>query len=497
VKDALDLLPGYLAHHLYLALLALSIGVSLSLVLSLLAIRVRALQGPLLAVASTIQTIPALALLALMVPLLGRIGVVPALVALILYSMLPVLRNAITGLEGVDASLVRAATGLGMYPGQILWRVQLPLALPVIVAGIRTATIWVVGMTTLSTPVGATSLGNFIFAGLQTQNHTAVLVGCAAVAVLALTLDGGIRWVEVSLRRGNRAAALGGVGLLVVLGAVGLAPLFTSGNDRRPVVRLGGKTFTEQYILAELIARRLEAAGFRVEKLESLGSAVVFDALTTGAIDCYVDYSGTIWANHMKRDDNPGARAVLAEMSNWLVEQDVHVQGALGFENAYALAMPRARARELGLTSLADLRRHAPDLTIGGDYEFFQRPEWDAVRAAYGLAFREERSFDSTLMYRAAAEGEVDVIAAFSTDGRIAGFDLAVLEDPLEALPPYDAVLLLSAEAAGRADLVRALAPLIGAIDDDAMRAANRLVDVDGRGIGEAALELEAGLTRR
>ena len=180
--EQLALLPEYLSRHLVLCLSALGIGIALSIPLAVLVARSRKLRGPVLMTASAIQTIPGLALLALMVPLLGRIGFVPALIALTLYSVLPILRNTVTGIGGVDSNLIEAGTGLGMTSRQLLFDVQLPLALPVIVAGIRTAAVWVVGMATLSTPVGATSLGNFIFSGLQTQNYQAVIVGCVAAA---------------------------------------------------------------------------------------------------------------------------------------------------------------------------------------------------------------------------------------------------------------------------------------------------------------------------
>jgi len=133
---------------------------------------------------------------------------------------------------------------------------------------------------------------------------------------------------------------------------------------------------------------------------------------------------------------------------------------------------------------------------VGGDYEFFARPEWKAVRDRYGMAFAKRRSFDSTLMYAAVVEGNVDAIRAFSSDGRIAAFDLRVLDDPLDAFPPYDAVLLLSRAAAARGRVVEALAPLAGAIDDARMREANRMVDVDGRPVREAARTLARGIAR-
>jgi len=492
LQEPLAHLPDYLSSHFLLTVAALTVGATISLPLAALVIQVRRLAGPVLAVASVIQTIPGLALLALMVPLLGRIGVVPALLALILYSVLPILRNTVTGALEVDRDVIEAARGIGMTEGQILRQVRFPLASPVIVAGLRTAAVWTVGTATLSTPVGATSLGNYIFSGLQTQNMSAVLLGCVAAAALAISLDGLIRLGETAARRRDpRRALLAGVLLLTALGfAVRAQTGPAQGNE--PSVVIGAKTFTEQYILSRLMADRLEAAGQRVEVRESLGSTVVFNALASGEIDAYVDYAGTIWANHMKRTNAPGRTHVLSELAAWLDQtHGILLLGPLGFENAYALAMRTDRADALGIRSLEDLAPRTPDLQVGGDYEFFARPEWLAVRDRYGFRFAGQRMFDSTLMYQAVVSGHVDVISAFSSDGRIEAFDLRVLSDPLGVFPPYDAVLLLSAQARKREALVEALRPLVGGIDDDAMRRANKRVDLDKRTIGQAAAALD------
>jgi osmoprotectant transport system permease protein len=497
LREQLALLPEYLGRHLLLTITALGVGIGISFPLAILVTRVRWLRGPVLGIASAIQTIPSLALLALMVPMLRAIGFLPAVIALTLYSMLPVIRNTVTGIDDVDPDLIEAGRGLGMTPGQLLVKVQIPLAMPVIIAGIRTATVWVVGIATLSTPVGATSLGNFIFSGLQTQNYTAVLVGCGAAAVLALVLDLLIRLMEVaSSRRSRTMLIMALAGVVLILGG-GLAPVLLArrGVDDRPAVVIGAKTFSEQYILASLIAERLDAAGYRARQLESLGSTVVFDALVAGKVDCYVDYTGTIWANHMKREDRASADDVLREVTAWLREEHgVECLGRLGFENTYALAMRRNEAERLDIATIDDLFRHAPSMKIGGDYEFFGRPEWDRLTSEYELAFTDTVGMDGTLMYSAVMTGEIDVIAAFSTDGRIAANDLVVLDDPRSVFPPYDAVLLLGAAAADDEDLRSALQPLIGAIDDDLMRSANMEVDVQGASVDAVARRLHESI---
>jgi len=209
-----------------------------------------------------------------------------------------------------------------------------------------------------------------------------------------------------------------------------------------------------------------------------LGSAVVFRALAQSDIDVYVDYSGTIWTNVMGRTDQPPRADMLREMTAWLQrERGVTMLGTLGFENAYALAMRRADADARGIETIDDLARAAPQLSIGSDYEFFVRPEWKALRDGYGLAFRATREFQSTFMYRALTGGEVDVISAFSSDGRIEANDLMVLSDPRQKIPPYDAIVLLSPRRAHDATLKKALAPLIDHIPVRTMRQANFMVD--------------------
>lgn len=484
VVESLELLPQYLSAHLTLTLAALAVGLLISMPLALAVIRWPVWQGPVLAVASIIQTIPSLALLALMVPLLGQIGWVPAFIALTAYSVLPILRNTVTGIQSLDPAILEAARGVGMRNWQMLLRVQLPLAAPMILAGVRTATVWVVGIATLSTPVGATSLGNYIFSGLQTQNHAAVLVGCIAAAALALMLDGGIRLLEIAVGRRSRKLTVAVTLLIIGLLTLGLLPSQWQGvgSHGKPMVRLGSKAFTEQYLLTQLIAQRLETVGFATTQRESLGSMVIFDALRLGEIDCYVDYTGTIWFNLMNRTEVASAEQVQAEVTTWLRETyGIEAIGSLGFENAYAFAMRREQAEALGIRTIEDLARHSQDLTLGGDFEFFDRPDWRAVQTVYNLSFLRQTQFDPTLMYEAVRTEAVDVISAFSTDARIEAFDLLVLEDPREAFPPYDALLMVNREAAQQPQLISTLLPLIGAIDEPTMRSANRRVDIDSQ----------------
>jgi osmoprotectant transport system permease protein len=475
------------AHHILLSAAALGLALLIALPLGLAAARRPKLAGVVLGVAGAIQTIPGLALLALFYPLLlmvghgvPALGFLPAWMALTLYALLPILRNVVAGVRGLDPAVIEAADGIGMTGGQRLRLVEAPLAAPVVMAGIRTATVWTIGAATLATTVGAASLGNLIFAGLQTEDWAQVLKGCLASAVLALAADGLLALVERGLARRERWSLWLGVAGVAIGLLVACAPLV--GTAQKTVV-VGAKNFSEQYILARLIGGRLEKAGYAVSYREGLGSAVALRALKQGDIDVYVDYSGTIWADSMHRN-KPAPRAeTLAGIADFL--KPAALAGPLGFENAYALAMRKGR----GIGDLQGLASTAPSLRLGADLEFLSRPEWRAVQSAYGLRFAAQRAYAPTFMYRALESGQVDVISAFSSDGRIAADDLAVLADPRHALPGYDAILLVSPDHASDARFLAAVKPLVGAIPVAAMRQANYMVDRDS---GKASPEQAA-----
>ncbi len=498
-----------LAAHVLLAAAALALGIAIALPMAVWAGQNRQVARASLGFASLVQTIPALALLALFFPILlslravfgeglPTLGFLPAFLALSLYALLPILRNTVTAREQMGTEVLEAADAVGMTFWQKLRLVEAPLAAPYIMAGIRTAAVWTIGAATLSTTVGQPSLGDPIFAGLQTQNWALVLAGCFASAGLALVADALLGAVERGFAR--RKNWMVWTGLALALAGIGTAAWnqrAQAGDDDRVVI--AAKSFSEQYILAQLIGMQLERSGYEVAYRDGLGSAVVHNAVTTGAVDISVDYTGTLWTNVLKREDNPGREEIYRTLADYERETTgTLVLGRLGFENAYALAMRQDRARELGIATMDDLARAAPRLTIGGDVEFFRRPEWLAVRDAYGLRFAERKNYTATFMYNALTGGEADVISAYTSDGRIAADGLVVLDDPKGAFPSYDAMVLIAPETAQDARLVAALQPLLGAIDVEAMRQANLMVDRedDKRSPREAAqwLAREIGL---
>ena len=481
--------------HLLLSGCAVMGAIVIGVPVAIWAARDRRMSGPLLGLISLAQTIPGLALLALFYPLLlllasvtglaiPALGFLPALLALGIYALLPIVRNSVAAIRGIDPALAEAAEAMGMTAHQRLVLVELPLGAPVILAGIRTAAVWTIGTATLATTIGQPSLGDLIFSGLQTENWQRVLVGCFAAAVLALLVDGILALIESGLAARSRQRWGAGLALLAVGALATIVALpgstFAIGHASDRVIVVGAKNFSEQYILARLIENRLHSAGFRTERREGLGSSIAYSAVAAGDIDVYVDYSGTLWANVLERKDIVPAKAMLATLKRELAARDhVTMLGPLGFENAYTFAMKKSRADLLGIASLDELAGKASQLRLASDLEFLSRPEWAAVKRSYGLKFASARSYSPTFIYRALEDGSADVISAFSSDGRIAAQDLVTLTDPRAALPSYDAVLLLSRSTAADPELLRALRPLVGAVPIERMRQANWMVDRD------------------
>lgn len=507
---AIDMLPDRLAAHLGVSAAAIGLAILVAVPLVMLLVARPGLRGWVLAGAAVIQTVPALALLALFYPLLlalGQVtqmtagfgipalGLLPSLLALALYALLPLVRGGVDGLASVPPETLDAADGIGMTRQQRLIQVELPLAAPIVMGGLRVAAVWTIGAATLATTVGQKSLGDLIFAGLQIEDWALVVTGCIAAALLAIVTDMALWRIETGLGERAWGKCLAGLALLLTLvaGVTGWywnerAPI---AEGQRPVV-IGAKSFSEQYILAELIATRLRAQGIPVTIRSGLGSVIAFRALAAGDIDVYVDYTGTLWDSALGHKEPAPRAQMLATLRTELPKRyKVDIAASLGFENAYALAMKRAAADKLGIETLADLATAAPRLDMATDTEFQSRLEWRALQAAYGLKFHRLTSYTPTLMVRALQSGEAEVITAFSSDGRIAADDLKLLTDPKAALPAYDAVLLVGPR---RPELAAKLADLEGRIPVEAMREANWQVDrdTDKRTVQQAAAWLAA-----
>jgi len=504
--------------HLFLVLVSMVLAIIIGIPLGIFVARRAALKRVALGVAGILQTVPSLALFGLLIPLplLGGIGARTAIIALVLYALLPLIRNTVTGIDSVDKNVREAAVAMGMTDRQLLWQVELPLALNVILAGVRVATVISVGVATIAAAIGAGGLGVYIFRGLRQNDNTLVLAGALPAALLALLADWLLGLLEAHLGTNSkrRAGITGGgkarirlwVGfaamvLLIVAGSLvvwrGANSQPAAGERTSAPIRVGSKDFTESIILAEMLAQELEARGAAVERRYELGGNLCHDALVGAQIDAYPEYTGTSFTAILKHQPVSDARAVYETVKRDYADQfKIEVSAPLGFSNDFAILVRGTDARSLNLRTISDATVHARGWRAGFGQDFMSRADgYRGFSRAYQLQFAARpREMDLSLTYRALAAREVDLIAGNSTDGLIAALDLVQLEDDRRYFPPYEAVFLSRREALERHPaLAAALASLAGSITTDAMRLLNYKVDGQKRAIPDVVREWRQG----
>ena len=487
------------AQHVVLVLISTSVAAILGIPAGILAFHRPRLGRPLLFVANVAQTIPTLALFGFLLPLpfIGGVGPRTALVTLTLYALLPIVRTTVGGLRSLDRAVVDAGVAMGMTPRQLLFIVELPLALPSIVAGLRVATVIGVGTATIAAAIGAGGLGEYIFRGLSMVDSTTILAGAVPAAALALAADGCLAGLEHRLRS-RRASSGTSAKVAAGLAVVAVLAWSVSAGSAGAGVVVGSKNFTEQVVLGELMAQAIEAEGVAVVRKLNLGGTFICDrALRSGDIDLYVEYTGTAVTAvfhqdvpHDPREAFEGARRLYARGGITALEP-------LGFNNTFAILVRTRDARQLGLRSIDDLRGVASRWTPGFGYEFLQRADgYPGLSQTYGLEFGgAPRAMDLSLIYKALGDGQVDVIAGDATSALIDALDLTALDDSRHYFPPYDAAPVVRTAALLRhPEIGRAMAHLTGHVTERDMRAMNRAVDLDRRDPSDVARQFLAGL---
>jgi osmoprotectant transport system permease protein len=494
---------GLLAQHVLLVGASTLAAIAIGVPVGILAARRPRAGAPIVWLANVVQTIPSLAMFGFLLPLplVGGLGARVAIFVLILYALLPIIRTTVSGIRSVDRVVVEAATALGMTERQILWQVQLPLALPSIVAGIRVASVIGVGTATIAAAVGAGGLGEYIFRGLSMVDPTVILAGAVPAAVLALAVDGTLLWAERSFSRRRRRRTIVSVLAAVVSLILLAAAVSAATRARQGGVRVGSKNFTEQIVLGEILAQTIEGhAHVPVERRLNLGGTFICDrAVRGGDIDVYVEYTGTADTAVFKNPVETDPPRVFARVRDRYAEVGLALLPPLGFENTFAILVRGEDARRYGLKTIDDAVPFASTWRAGFGYEFLQRRDgYPGLAAHYGLRFATPpRAMDLSLIYRALAGHQVDLIAGDATSGLIAAYDLVMLRDDRHYFPPYDA-----APVARRSTLLRypevraALERLAGRISIDDMRRLNYAVDAERRDPGVVVRDFLARLER-
>ena len=478
--------------HLVLVVISIAIAVSIGIPLGILITRQPNLAKLILAIANTIQTIPSLAIFGFLisVPWLGGIGKIPAIFALTLYALLPLISNTYTGIKSVDPAILEAGRGMGMSDRQLLWQVEIPLALGIILAGVRVATVICVGIATIAAAIGGGGLGVFIFRGIATVNHELILAGAIPAAIIALGADILLSWLEKSLNSRQKNSKAGsrlwilplGIILLILVGTIFYQQTaqVSPSNDK---ITIGSKNFTEQIILGEILAQQIEReTNLSVDRRFNLGGTfIAHEAVKAGEIDGYVEYTGTAFTAILEQKPIADSQAVYQRVKQAYTEKfDLAVLDSLGFENTFAIVIRGEDARKYNLTTISEAARYTPQWQAGFGYEFLAREDgYPGLAKTYGLEFaRSPQEMDLGLMYKALVAKQVDLVAGNSTDGLIPILNLVVLEDDKRYFPPYEAVPIFNQQTLTKyPQIVRAIAQLAGSISAEAMQQMNYQVD--------------------
>ncbi|HIR48468.1 MAG TPA: ABC transporter permease subunit [Candidatus Faecimonas gallistercoris] len=485
--------------HIKLTSLALVIAIIIGVPIGILINYKQKLNKPVLGITSVTQAIPSMALLGFMIPFLG-IGTAPAIVVVVLYSLLPIIKNTYTGLTNISPATIEAAKGIGLTKAQILTKIQIPQALPIIMAGVRISSVSAVGLMTMAAFIGGGGLGYLIFSGIRTVNNYQILAGAIPACILALLVDYFFGAIEklvtpISLqqekkskekiikeRRRNK--------LIILFTIIILALLFLHEIDfskkTENVVRVGSKDFTEQEILCYMTAHAIESnTNIEVVNECNLGGAqVVFSALTNDNIDLYIDYAGTDYTDILKHQPISDTEKVYQTIKKEMKEKyNVEVLDQMAFNNTYALAVTKETAKKYNLKTISDLKKVSRNLTIAPTLEFINREDGlPGLEKEYGLVFKDTIGIDGSPRYTALINGDAQVIDAFTTDGLLKKFDLVVLEDDKNFFPPYNAIPLIREETLEKYPEIKEVLNNLGTyLTDEVMQDLNYQVDELGK----------------
>jgi osmoprotectant transport system permease protein len=479
-----------LGQHIYLSIISVLIAVIIGIPLGILISRQPKLSKPIIGTTNVIQAIPSLALLGFLIPFIG-IGSAPAIVMVVLYSLLPIVKNTYTGLTNIDPDILEAAKGIGLTKSQTMKKVQLPLAFPMIMAGIRISAVTAVGLMTIAAFVGAGGLGYLVFSGVQTVDNYMILAGAIPACILALLIDFAVGKLETKFSYSNKRKSASkssrrvkrlviAITSIIVV-AAGAFTVYSKANAADKIV-VGSKNYSEQLILGNMLADLVESkTDIEVErKLNLGGSQVAFGAIKNGDVDMFVEYTGTGLVNILNQSPQSDPDKVYDYVKKEFKEQfGIDMLKPLGFNNTYALAVRPDSAEQYNLNTISDLAKVSEGMIMGPTIEFPNREDGlIGLSKTYNLKFKDVKAIDGGLRYTALDNHKSDVIDAFSTDGLIEEFGLKVLEDDKNFFPPYYAVPIVKEETIKEhPELKEVLNSLAGVLTDDKMRKLNYKVD--------------------
>lgn len=501
-----DLFGGLLVQHIQISAIAIVYATILGLLMGIMiSERPKSSKGT-LAVVNLLYTIPSLALLGLLIPFTG-VGDVTAIIALTVYGLLPMVKNTNTGIKNVDPAVIEAARGMGSTNKQILFRIKLPLAFPVIITGFRNMVTMTISLTTIASFIGAGGLGVAIFRGITTNNMPMVLAGSIIVAALAIAVDLILGAIEKRLyskgRHHQKRRVL--IGLAIVFAAilgVGVYNAVEANIQNDNTVKVVDKNFTEQMIMGQILSQYIEYdTNLNVDLTEGVsgGAPVIQPALLKGDYDMYPEYTGVAWNQILQRTDVYD-EGKFDELQSAYNDMGLQWEGIYGFEDTYSIAVTQEVADKYNLHTYNDLVKSAGNLSLGAEPNFFNRPDgYDALSSYYGFKFGSTLDIDVGLKYKAIAAGDVNAIIIYTTDGQLQGSGLVVLTDDRKFFPSYYAGTVIRQETLQKhPELKATLDRLDGTMDEATMTRLNYEVDIEGKDSATVAHEflVSSGLVK-
>lgn len=506
-----------LFQHLKISVFSIVIAVILGIAIGVYIFYNKKVRSLVLGITNGIYTIPSIAVLGLLIPLVG-IGFWNASVTLIIYGLLPVIRNTYTGLENTDKKIIEVSEGMGATEFQTFKNIRLPLALPIIVSGIRTVVIMTISLAGIASFIGAGGLGQAIYRGINTNNSVLIVIGSLLIAILAIVLDYFLNiaekrafrkvngYHEPKTKQAKKTALILGAAVAGILVFTVFAKTFSSksaGADGK-VITIATKPSAEQLILGEMASILIEEnTKIHIVKKFSIGGGTsnIHPAMIKGEVDMYPEYTGTSWLFVLKHEKALPKEEMYAQLKKEYEDNfDFEWLGLLGFNNTFTLSIKREEAEKNNIKTFSDLARNSEQYRFGAEFDFFEREDgYPGLKKVYGFNFKKLVELDINLKYKAVEGNEVDAINSFSTDSLIKKYDLVTLQDDKNYFPSYNAGFVIRKETL---DKYQEIKPLIeklnGVIDDATMTNLNYQVEVENKNPQDVAREFlkEKGLIK-
>ena len=480
--------------HILISLLAISIASVLGIILGIIISEYRRFSGLILGTVNILYTIPSIALLGFFITITG-VGNTTALIALIIYALLPIIRSTYTGIININPLIIEASEGMGSTKLQQLFKIKLPLALPVLMSGIRNMVTMTIALAGIASFVGAGGLGVAIYRGITTNNSAMTFLGSLLIAILALVFDFILGLIEKRLTNRKRVKykinpKLIILGLFIVI----FGAYFSLNSKKDKTINIATKPMTEGYILGQMLTELIEQdTDLKVNITNGVGGGTsnIHPAIVKGEFDLYPEYTGTSWEAVLKKEDSYDESKFDELQKEYKEKYNLEYVNLYGFNNTYGLAVNKDIAEKYNLKTYSDLAAVSNNLIFGAEYDFFEREDgYKELQKVYNVDFKKKIDMDIGLKYQAMKDKKIDVMVIFTTDGQLAISDVVVLEDDKKMYPSYRAGTVVRSEILSKyPELKAVLEKLNNILDDKTMADLNYQVESEGKKPEDVARE--------